>query len=292
MPTPKWKLVVDIGSAPPKLDEKVGDRRIPDTLKLLAENIPTHRSSPFSPYLPGFTGLRLLLLKRNRTPEDNDLVNTMLDSYSSYLSSGRNSSETAWMVARDFMLLTQTSNQHNPVMPNTLQPIHQQPSTQQQQQQQRAPQFQQQPLQQQLTQVHSVANLQQQHSVVPPTQHIQQLHTNQYQQIETIQRPHQSMLQQQQNAVTAPSVQIAAPAIHSGHGSSASLVNHIRPPVSNGQDGLSSLGHFTTHVTQNGQNHLSQNGIAALSHLAQQHQITHTNGISPLPNDKNGVPGI
>lgn len=254
-------------------------------LKLLAENIPTHRNSPFSPYLPGFTALRLLLLKRNRTPEDNDLVNTMLDSYSSYLSSGRNSSETAWMVARDFMLLTQTSAQHNPVMPQALQPLHQQPSAQHQQ---RVQQVQQQPLQQQISQVHGVANLQQQQNIVPPTQHIQQLHNNQYQQIDTNQRPHQSMVQQQQHLLAGAPVSIAAPAVHSAHGSSGSLVNHARP-AAHGQDGLSTLGHLTTHAPPNGQHSLSQNGIAALSHLAQQHQITHTNGISALPNDKPGV---
>jgi len=309
MPTPKWKLVVDIGSAPPKLDEKAVDRRIPDMLKLLAENIPTHHNSPFSPYLPGFTALRLLLLKRNRTPEDNDLANTMLDSYSSYLSSGRNSSETAWMVARDFMLLTQISTQHSAIMPQTLQSIHQQSNDRQQQivqhhnstqQQHRAQQVQQQPLQHQIGQVHNVTNVQQQqhNNVIPAAQHIQQqLHNNQYQQMETvqkasnqIQRPHQSTVQQ--NSVTLAPVPVAAPAVHAGYGSNSSFVTHMRPPATHGQDALSTLGHFPTHTTQNGQNSLSQNGIATLSHLAQQHQMTHTNGISTLSIDKNGVPGV
>jgi hypothetical protein len=112
MPTPKWKLVVDVGSAPPKPnDAKATDTRVQDVLRLLAEHTPTHRNSPYSPYLPGFTSLRLLMLQRNRTKDDNDTLSTMLESYSSYLSSGKDPGEIAWMMARDFMLLTQLPNQ-------------------------------------------------------------------------------------------------------------------------------------------------------------------------------------
>ena len=266
-------------------------------LKLLAENIPTHRNSPFSPYLPGFTALRLLLLKRNRTSEEVDLANTMLDSYSSYLTSGRNSSETAWMVARDYMLLTQSSTHHSPVMPQTLQSqpqIIQLPNSTQQQH--HTHQVQQQPLQQQLNQGHTVGAVQQQQqqqqqqNAIPKTQHIQQLHSNQYQQVASIQkipnqitRP-QGTVQQQENPMTAaPGAQI----------SYNSLVNQMRPPATNGQDTLSTLGHLATHATQNGQTSLSSNGITALSRLAQnQHHMTQANGISTLPHEKNGVPGV
>jgi hypothetical protein len=89
MPTPKWKLVVDVGAAPPKPENaKPVDRRVADLLKLMAEHIPTHRNSPNSPYLPGFTSLRLLLVKQTKTPEEADLMITVLESYLSYLSSG------------------------------------------------------------------------------------------------------------------------------------------------------------------------------------------------------------
>ncbi len=52
MPTPKWKLVVDVGTAPPK-DENTGrtiDRRIGEVLNLLAEHTVgiQHRN----PYVP------------------------------------------------------------------------------------------------------------------------------------------------------------------------------------------------------------------------------------------------
>ncbi|KAG7350410.1 hypothetical protein IV203_009770 [Nitzschia inconspicua] len=137
MPTPKWKLVVDVGSAPPTPDDAKGtDKRVQEVLKLLAEHTPTHRNSPYSPYLPGFTSLRLLLLKRNRTSHDDDLLSTMLESYSSYLGSGREPVEIAWMMARDYMLLTQPSNQMNgssfvPLL-QSFQPVQNPPQQQQQ----------------------------------------------------------------------------------------------------------------------------------------------------------------
>lgn len=39
------------------------------------------------------------------------MLRTTLDSYTSYLSSGRKLDEVAWMVARDFMLLSQPKQQ-------------------------------------------------------------------------------------------------------------------------------------------------------------------------------------
>lgn len=283
MPTPKWKLVVDVGIAPPKAEDNTVDKRIPDMLKLLAENIPTHRNSPFSAYLPGFTALRLLLLKRNKTREDNDMANTMLDSYSSYLSSGRNSTETAWMVARDYMLLTQTSHQHSSVLPPTIQTMHQPQQilhnhNHAQQQHQAVQQSQHQPvLQQQMSQIHHVQNIQQQqqqqHSLVPAPQQMQQVHNQ-------IGRTHSAtVLQQHQNQISLAPVSTLPPAGTPGaHGSSNSLGPS---PASHGQGAL----HYTTLPSQNG-----QNGIAALSHYAQQHQMVHPNGISSVQNDKNGVP--
>ena len=133
MPTPKWKLVVDVGAAPPppKGDSsKPVDRRIFEVLKLITDHSPADKNSPYSPYLPGFTSLRLLLIKSDRSAHEAELVTTMLDSYSSYLPSGRQPVELAWMIARDFMLLTQTShasrqNQAPAVQLPPQQPLHQ-----------------------------------------------------------------------------------------------------------------------------------------------------------------------
>jgi hypothetical protein len=64
-----------------------------------------------------------------------DLISTILESYSSYLTSGRSNSETAWMIARDYMLLSQTNNQERQQQPQQqLQPAQQQQLQQVQQQ--------------------------------------------------------------------------------------------------------------------------------------------------------------
>jgi hypothetical protein len=180
MPTPKWKLVVDVGAKPPKPDNPATtDGRLSNLLKLLAEHIPTHRNSPYSPYLPGFTSLRLLLLKQTKTAEEKDLLITILESYSSYLSSGRSNSETVWMIARDFMLLSRTSatrQQQDRVQDSQIPILQQQQSNQHLQGQQPSHQFQH---QQQM--LHGPkSNLQQPRQQLQPDQqlqgHVQQLH--------------------------------------------------------------------------------------------------------------------
>jgi hypothetical protein len=55
--------------------------------------------------------LRQVLVKHEKTEEESDMLRTTLASYSSYLSSGRKREEIAWMIARDFMLLSQPKNQ-------------------------------------------------------------------------------------------------------------------------------------------------------------------------------------
>ena len=74
----------------------------------------SHRSIPYSAYLPGFEALRQLLVKYDKTDDESDMLRTTLDSYTSYLSSGRKREEIAWMIARDFMLLSQPKNQSAP----------------------------------------------------------------------------------------------------------------------------------------------------------------------------------
>jgi hypothetical protein len=146
MPAPKWKLVVDIGEAEdsqvfssgasvssfdaPATDNaaktlhsensdhlvsstaaslKIGkpkDTRSDEVLSLLGKYMPSDSMSPLSPYVSGFMSLRLLLLRSTRTAEEQDVVSTMLDSYSSYSSGGRDESDIAVMLARDFLFMT------------------------------------------------------------------------------------------------------------------------------------------------------------------------------------------
>jgi hypothetical protein len=51
----------------------------------------------------------MLLTKQNKTAQETEMLSTILESYSSYSSSGRNNSETACLIARDSMMLYQSS---------------------------------------------------------------------------------------------------------------------------------------------------------------------------------------
>lgn len=147
MPSPKWKLVVDVGETEaPVANSNVGqvvdshgstanyshssvelsdnvsvsdksagaaakDPRIDEVVSLLGEFMPSDPNSPLSPYIQGFMSLRLLLLRTSRSPEEEERVRTMLDSYSSYSQGGRARSDIGVMLARDFMFLCQVKSQ-------------------------------------------------------------------------------------------------------------------------------------------------------------------------------------
>lgn len=89
------------------------DMRVSELLDLLEQYAPTQPDSPYSIYLPGFSMLRLLLTKDNKTQQESDLISTVLESYASYQSSGRRDQEIACLTARDFMVLFQSSNNNN-----------------------------------------------------------------------------------------------------------------------------------------------------------------------------------
>jgi hypothetical protein len=139
MPSPKWKLVVDVGETEPaatlannsgatagvnqgstdlsdsgSISEKASsgkDSRIDEVVSLLGELMPSDPNSPFAPYLSGFMSLRLLLLRPSRSPDEEDLARTMLDSYSSYSQGGRSRADIGVMLSRDFMFLNQQKAQ-------------------------------------------------------------------------------------------------------------------------------------------------------------------------------------
>ena len=83
------------------------DSRANDLLLLMRTYTPADKNSPLAVYLPGFTSLRLLLEMRSKSPREEELAQTLVESYSSYCQSGRTPSDVAWMVARDYMLLSQ-----------------------------------------------------------------------------------------------------------------------------------------------------------------------------------------
>jgi hypothetical protein len=132
MPSPKWKLVVDVGEVehPPIQDNLAGsiagdvldtvseagkssggrDPRIDEVVSLLGELMPSDPNSALAPYLSGFMSLRLLLLKPTKSPEEEDCARTMLDSYTSYAQGGRSQSDIGIMLARDYMYLSQNNS--------------------------------------------------------------------------------------------------------------------------------------------------------------------------------------
>ena len=123
VPSPKWKLVVDVGT--PRLkangsaltspqNRNQEDPRALEVLSLVGEYMPLNSCSPLATYLPGFTALRLMLIKSNRTPRETEVLRTIFGSYSSYVASGRPGSEIAWLLARDCMHLTQQSPATHP----------------------------------------------------------------------------------------------------------------------------------------------------------------------------------
>lgn len=142
-PSPKWKLVVDVGEPDPvsntaaanqisglnsnyahgsvelsdnnsvsdKSNAVTKDPRIDEVVSLLGELMPSDPNSPLSPYINGFMSLRLLLLRPSRSPDEEERVRTMLDSFSSYSQGGRARADIGVMLARDYMFLCQAKNQ-------------------------------------------------------------------------------------------------------------------------------------------------------------------------------------
>eukprot|EP00574_Skeletonema_japonicum_P004047 CAMPEP_0201726414 /NCGR_PEP_ID=MMETSP0593-20130828/9431_1 /ASSEMBLY_ACC=CAM_ASM_000672 /TAXON_ID=267983 /ORGANISM="Skeletonema japonicum, Strain CCMP2506" /LENGTH=952 /DNA_ID=CAMNT_0048217889 /DNA_START=1 /DNA_END=2859 /DNA_ORIENTATION=+ len=143
LPSPKWKLVVDVGKQqeqPQQQQQQVASQEqhhqqqqqqqqdrtsaaspaedpaalSSEVISIFGEHMPSDPSSPAFAYLQGFMSLRLLLLRQNRGAQEQDLVNTMLSSYSSYKAGGRTPADIALMLARDFMFLSQQQQQPSP----------------------------------------------------------------------------------------------------------------------------------------------------------------------------------
>lgn len=180
MPSPKWKLVVDVGQQqvqqqvtqpptqavgqqqqqqimqqgqPPPLQQQQQQPQnqsmdiqqqnnngvappppsdpallTSEVISIFGEHMPSDPSNPAFAYLQGFMSLRLLLLRSSRSDQEQDVVNTILSSYSSYKAGGRTRPDIALMLARDFMFLNQ---QQQPPMQTMQQ--QQQPNNGQQQ---------------------------------------------------------------------------------------------------------------------------------------------------------------
>lgn len=133
LPTPKWKLVIDMGSpnatsspgvasvkptltiATSKMEQPSSltpitpkvDSKIFEIVNVLADEMSTDISANMYTQSSDMISLRLLLLKSNRNDDEDDLVSTVVSSYTSYVLSGRASNEIAVMVTRDYIYMTQ-----------------------------------------------------------------------------------------------------------------------------------------------------------------------------------------
>ena len=171
MPSPKWKLIVDVGSQVPPAQQPTQNNvqqqqqggmesqqnnkgsmdpavLTSEVISIFGEHMPSDQSNPAWQYLQGFMSLRLLLLRPSRSDQEQDIVNTILSSYSSYKAGGRSRPDIALMLARDFLFLQQMSQSQQQQQPLIQQMQQQQPNNngqqqfmqQQQQQQQQQPQ--------------------------------------------------------------------------------------------------------------------------------------------------------
>mmetsp|Transcript_16247 Transcript_16247/g.23131 ORF Transcript_16247/g.23131 Transcript_16247/m.23131 type:complete len:922 (+) Transcript_16247:80-2845(+) len=124
LPSPKWKLVVDIGKATIKnqsshngnsalndgnksSESNSNDERIDELISLLGEHMPHDQSSLYYSCLQDFIALRLMLLKSTHTEQEKDDISTLLSSYNSYSSTGRENRDIVVMLVRDYMFLKQ-----------------------------------------------------------------------------------------------------------------------------------------------------------------------------------------
>jgi hypothetical protein len=98
------------GSVPQQLPHgpsAKNDPRVDLIVAMLGEFMPTDPDSPSATYLNGFMSLRLLLLRPTRSLEEEELIRTILDSFSSYSAGGRARADIAMMLARDYIFLSQ-----------------------------------------------------------------------------------------------------------------------------------------------------------------------------------------
>ena len=95
--------------------------------------MPSNQNDPAFAYLQGFMSLRLLLLRPSRSETEQDVVNTILSSYSSYKDGGRTRPDIALMLARDFIFLQESKQQQTQQPVQVHQPVQQQQQFVQQQ---------------------------------------------------------------------------------------------------------------------------------------------------------------
>ena len=108
MPSPRWKLVVDVGTGPSSGTDASpdADSQIRELDNLIQTHMPEDKNSPIASFLPGFTSLHLLLLKPTRSARENELVRAALANFQKHKTANLPDIQVATMTARDHMLLS------------------------------------------------------------------------------------------------------------------------------------------------------------------------------------------
>jgi hypothetical protein len=123
-PCPRWKLVVSVQtpasgdnqgtsmlSAPPSKLENASNNslstkqnQINQLISLLGESMPSASESntPLAQMINSIMSLRLILLRPNRSDEEDQLVDTILVLFQSYISAGRSKEDIVLLVTRDY----------------------------------------------------------------------------------------------------------------------------------------------------------------------------------------------
>lgn len=148
-PCPRWKLVVSVSPAaangenqtllsskPPSKLENVSnnngngvltpkENQIRQLISLLGESMPSaaDSSSPLLQKIDTIMNLRLTLLRPNRSPEEEQLVDTLLVLFESYLSAGRSKEDTVLLVIRDYDFHTKHSQRVSSMMQQQSSPM-------------------------------------------------------------------------------------------------------------------------------------------------------------------------
>jgi len=161
-PCPRWKLMVDMGStaSPSNSNENnnpmmggqqhqsqqggamegvnrpegltsamatlsVKNAQILSLISLLGENMPSDQTTPLGQQLHNIMSLRLVLLRTNRAPQDEQLVESIVTLFQSYIQAGRSRPDITLMLARDFAFHSKMQHQQHQLAPNNNMVLHQ-----------------------------------------------------------------------------------------------------------------------------------------------------------------------
>lgn len=153
-PAPRWKLCIEIGNtraehlsnasvqSSPSLDavpggeeentDSVLDKTLQKIITIMGNEIPSvttpagESTSSSSELLPHFMAIRLLLLRSsaNRSAEENDIVEILKGSYTSYSQGGKRSdNELACLLAREWVCLKSNITSNSLAAPSEDQPL-------------------------------------------------------------------------------------------------------------------------------------------------------------------------